>query len=147
MLKNRTSTILRTGRVSADVSWDPSKPMADGGRGKRRAGAPEPFAFRGGRDNDAALVAAERECQELLARADAQLKTDAAGMEPILDEIGKRAATICNMPPSTLIGAAVKLRMAIHPELGIEEDESSEIVSALRQILALVEREIGHTGL
>jgi hypothetical protein len=93
--------------------------------------------------NDAVLAVAERECQELLARADAQRKIDAADavIEPILDAIGKRAETICNTPPSTLIGASVKLRMALHPELGIEEDESSEIMIALRQVLALIERE------
>ena len=106
-------------------------------------------AFRDRQDNDAVLLAAERECQELLARADAQLKTDAANnsTEPLWDEIGKQAETVHNTPPSTLIGAAVKLRMALHPELGIEEDESSENVIALRQILALIEREIGQAGL
>ncbi len=105
--------------------------------------ARDPFAFGGTQDNDAVLLAAEREWLESLARADAQLKIDAADMEPILDEIGKQAGTIHKTPPSTLIGAAVKLRVALHPELGIEEDESSEIVIALRQVLALIEREIG----
>ena len=64
-------------------------------------------------------------------------------MEPIWDEIGKRAATIYKTSPSTLIGGAVKLRMLVHPERGIEEDESSETMVALRQVLALVDREIG----
>jgi hypothetical protein len=103
---------------------------------------PELFALRGRQDNDAVLLAAEREYQLL-----AQLKIDPADTDPILDEIGKRAGTIYNTPPSTLIGAAVKLRMVLHPELGIEEDESSEIVIALREVLALVEREIGQAGL
>jgi hypothetical protein len=131
------------------VSGAARKPVAGGGQGRRRVGAPQPLVPHGGQDNDAVLAAAERECQELLARADAQRKTDAADrfMEPILDEIGKRAGTICNTPPSTLIGASVKLRMALHPELGIEEDESSEVMIALRQVLALIERETGQAGL
>jgi hypothetical protein len=147
MLRHRASPIRGTGRGSGDVPWVARKPVAGGGRGRRRVGAPAPFALRRGR-NDAILVAAERKCRELLARADAQLKINAAQRfrEPTLNEIAKRVGTIYNTPPSTLIGAAVKLRMAIHPELGTEEDEGSEIVIALRQVLALVEREIAQTG-
>ena len=87
---HRASTIPSTGRGSGDGSWAARKPVADGRRGRGRAGTPKRLALRGGQDNDAVvLVAAERECQELLARVDARLKTDAADMEPILGEIGK----------------------------------------------------------
>jgi hypothetical protein len=111
--------------------------------------ARDPFAFRGAPDNDAMLLAAERELLESLARADAQRKTDGRDrfMEPILEEIGKQVGTVYKTPPSTLVGVAVKLRTAIHPELGIEEDQNSEIVIALRQVLALIDREIGWAGL
>jgi hypothetical protein len=143
---NDKASIMPAARTGASAIA--GKPVAGGRRGRCRMSAPDPFASGGTPDNDAVLLAAEREWLEWLSRADAQLKIDAADgfMEPLWHEIGKRAETICNTPPSTLIGAAVKLRMALHPELGIEEDQSSEIVIALRQVLALIEREIGQAG-
>jgi hypothetical protein len=101
-----------------------------------------PFTLGGEQDNDARLLEAERELLEWLARADAQRKVDASDrfMEPIWDEIGKWAETIYKTPASTLMGAAVKLRAVIHPDVGIEEDADSENLRALREVLALVDR-------
>ena len=105
----------------------------------------DPFPWLCGHDSDAVLLDAERELAEWLARADAQRKLGASNsaMEPLYDEIGKRAETIYNTPPSTLLGAVVKLRTMTHPDVGIGDDEDSENVLALRQLLALIEREIG----
>lgn len=107
--------------------------------------AVDPFSRGCKQDSDAVLLDAERELVEWLARADAQQKLDASSgaMEPLYDEIGKRAETIYNTPPSTLIGAVVKLRTMAHPDVGIGDDEDSDNVIALRQLLALIEREIG----
>jgi hypothetical protein len=111
--------------------------------------APDPFTLGGEQDHDTKLLDAERELLERLARADAQRKVDASNsfMEPIWDEIGKWAETIYKTPASTLMGAAVKLRTVIHLDVGIEEDEASENLRALREVLALVDREINRTGL
>jgi hypothetical protein len=103
--------------------------------------ASDPFSF-GGEQDDNKLLAAERELLKWLARADAQKKIDASNrfMEPIWDEIGKWAETIYKTPASTLIGAAVKLRAVLHPDIGIEDDEASEDLRALREVLLLVDR-------
>ncbi len=98
--------------------------------------------------NEAMLLAAESELEEWLARAESQRKIDASPklMEPMWDEVAKRAAIICKTPPSTLIAAAVKLRTVIHPDLGIEEEADSENMLALRQVLAFVNQRIVRRG-
>jgi hypothetical protein len=108
-----------------------------------------PFALGGAQDTDAILLAAEKEWLEYLARAETQLKIGSAdsSIEPLWQEIGIRSETICNTPPSSMAGAAVKLRVALHPELGIEEDQRSEVIIALRQVLAFIEREIDSADL
>ena len=93
-------------------------------------------------DNDTSLLIAERTVWESLARADvhSQLGAPESQIDRLLDEIGTAVAVIFNTSPATLNGAAVKLRMLLHPELGIDEDGGSEILTALRQILECVEK-------
>jgi len=93
----------------------------------------------GKKENDAALIAAERRVKECLAKADTQ---SGVSKESIFDEIGAQAHLIFNTPPDTLIGAAVKLQMLVHPELGVEDDRDSEVMIALRQVLDCIERSI-----
>ena len=102
------------------------------------------FAFGGLPGSDERLLTAEEALDHCLARAQVQQEIDAADrlMEPLLDEIGRIAETIHNTPPSTLVGAAVKLRLLLHPLLGIEDDESSELRIALQQILDCVEQSL-----
>jgi hypothetical protein len=106
--------------------------------------APDAFILSDEQDNDARLLDAECELLEWLARADAQRKVDASNsfMEPIWNEIGKWAETIHKTPVSTLIGAAVKLRAVLHPDVGIEDDADSENLRALREVLLLIDRAI-----
>jgi hypothetical protein len=94
--------------------------------------------------NEAMLLAAERDLKKWLARARAHQKIDASSesIEPMWDEVAKQVEFICKTPPSSLIAAAVKLRIVIHPELGIEEEENSENMLALRQVLALINHQI-----
>ena len=105
-----------------------------------------PFVFGGAQDNDAILLAAEREWLDGSRQCAAESRR---GGQVDGTDLGRNRETGGNNiqhAPSSLTGAAVKLRMAIHPELGIEEGGSSEIVIALRQVLTLIEREIGLTG-
>jgi hypothetical protein len=104
----------------------------------------DPFSRGGWQESDAVLLAAESGLQESLAQVDAQSETGLPNSvtEPLWNEVGAQAHIIFNTPPRTLIGAGVKLRMLIHPELGIEEDKDSDVMVALRQVLDCVERSV-----
>jgi hypothetical protein len=104
----------------------------------------DPFGHGGWQESDAVLLAAESGLRERLAQIDAQSETGLSNSitEPLWNEVGAQAHIIFNTPPRTLIGAGVKLRMLIHPELGIEDDKDSDVMVALRQVLDWVERSV-----
>ena len=98
---------------------------------------------------DQALFAAEKRCVELMDEM-AAIRSAHEAREPItaaledelitpLDEARLAAErVIFETMPETLAGAAVKLRLLAHPDRGIDATEKE--ITALRQVLALVEQ-------
>jgi len=100
-----------------------------------------PFA-----STDAGLIAAE---QEIAALRKKQADLRAAGDDGDHDEIGDRAMAletwIAQTAPDTMIGAAVKLRR-LADESGLEAGAGHGDVESVRQVLAVVERELASGG-
>lgn len=83
---------------------------------------------------DAVLLLAEQRLADLLRQADS-----ADSLNP---EIWETYRLISRTPPATLVGAAVKLRLLLDPDLGPAANKASDDdMISLRQIADLVERQ------
>jgi hypothetical protein len=97
------------------------------------------------RGKDAAFLHAEAKLKALLQALDpaTERHTDAEAGERLIDEACVTYHWIRKTAPESLVGAAVKLRTLLHPELGIEfAFHPDDDPDALRQVLAVVEREL-----
>ncbi|MGA8549020.1 MAG: hypothetical protein WB678_02165 [Stellaceae bacterium] len=91
---------------------------------------------------DADLLAAEREIAALRAQSDAfRAAGDHQDHDELWNQIWELEKKIAATPPTTLIGAAVKLRWLADPNLGIEAGPTDEDPDSIRQVLDLIERE------
>jgi hypothetical protein len=100
-------------------------------------------------EGDAGLSEAERRIGALLALEKLQLAEhpeDDAPWQASFDRACELDETIATSEPQTLAGAAVKLRRLLDPELGLEAGDRESDVPSLRQVLALIEREIAAKG-
>jgi hypothetical protein len=90
---------------------------------------------------DAALIEAETQIALALRRVDAMPEGEASA------ELDMKAARldrfIATRPPTTLAGAAVKLRRLLDPETGITIGRNEFDIIALAQVLALLHRLAG----
>jgi hypothetical protein len=88
-------------------------------------------------NSDADFLAVERQMSDLLRQRDA-LRDD----DRLLDLYWGLYSIVAKTKPKGLPAAAVKLRLLLDPELGMEIGERAEDYISLRQILATVEHEI-----
>lgn len=87
---------------------------------------------------DAVLLQAEREVVVLLDRIRSDYSNPAC--DAMLDRVFALDKTIAQTPPTSLAGAAAKLRRLLDPELGIATGEGVGDVESLTQVLAVVEQ-------
>jgi hypothetical protein len=88
-------------------------------------------------DSDDDFLAIEREMDDLFWQWDACREDDR-----LLDQYWGLYSIVAKTKPKWLAGAAVKLRLLLHPDLGMQIGERAEDYSALRQILDIIEHEI-----
>jgi hypothetical protein len=89
---------------------------------------------------DAVLIAAERQIAVLRAELFDDPDDDA------YDPVWELEDVIACTPAATLIGAAVKLRRLLDPDLGLETGAKEHDVESLQHVLDVVERELGRTA-
>lgn len=94
-----------------------------------------------GSARDAGLIDAEAEIARLLDRA-GRMPSDEASAA-LLFEVDRLDRAIATTPPRTLGGAAVKLRRLLDPETGMAVGANPSEITALAQVLALLERRAG----
>jgi hypothetical protein len=110
-----------------------------------------------GAGDDATLFAAERRVTELLAqKGTLQAAAESAGsytaefedtvIEPLTDEQFALEGVIAQTPAATLLGATVKLRWLAKEILVTIGDEDDIASVCCRQVLALIERELGQAA-
>jgi hypothetical protein len=95
---------------------------------------------------DAAFLRAEAKLRALLNALDhaTERHTDEGTGERLIDDACATYHWIRKTAPESLVGAAVKLRTLLHQELGMEfAFHPDDDPNALRQVLAVVERELG----
>ena len=88
-------------------------------------------------DSDDDFLAIEREMNDLSWHWYARRKDDR-----LLDQYWGLYSIVAKTNPTGLVSAAVKLRLLLHPDLGMEIGERAEDYIALRQILGTLEHEI-----
>jgi hypothetical protein len=88
-------------------------------------------------DSDDDFLAIEREMNDLSWHWYARRKDDR-----LLDQYWGLYSIVAKTNPTGLTSAAVKLRLLLHPDLGMEIGERAEDYIALRQILGTLEHEI-----
>ena len=97
----------------------------------------DPFALARAEGGDAVLLLAEQRLADLLRQADSADSADS--LNP---EIWETYRLISRTPPATLVGAAVKLRLLLDPDLGPAAGKASDDdIISLQQIVDLVERQ------
>jgi hypothetical protein len=107
--------------------------------------------------DDATLLAAERRVAELLAqKGSLQAAAETAGsytaefedtiIEPLSDEQFALQDLIAQTPAATRLGATVKLRWLAHEIVIMTGDEDDIAGVCCRQVLALIERELGQAA-
>jgi hypothetical protein len=97
------------------------------------------------RENDADFIAAEAKLAHLLKALDRIAKrgpSEGPG-ERLIDEACATFDWIRRTEPHSLVGAAVKLRTLLHPEVGIEfAFHPDDDPGTLRQVLNVIDREL-----
>lgn len=93
---------------------------------------------------DAALIAADRKFRSVLDEVNALNEAGASEAEtdPIYAGLFEQQTIVEETAPTTLAGAAIKLRLLLHPDFGlwaVSEPERQRLT--LQQILAVIERE------
>jgi hypothetical protein len=93
---------------------------------------------------DGALFATEREITTLRARAAALAAAGDRGDHPeISDRVWQLEEEIATTAPTSLAGAAVKLRRLADPDVGIEAGPTADDPGSIRQVLEVVESLLG----
>lgn len=89
--------------------------------------------------DDAFLIAAEQQLEDLWARADQAYETegDDAG-DPIMYQAHALVDRIVATPSQSLDGAAVKLRIILHPTMGLPDAERTSHVPLLEDVQAVI---------
>jgi hypothetical protein len=91
---------------------------------------------------DLALLAAEQEFRQLERRM-AELRDAGADEDEVITPLFLQwmdvMDAIAKTPPKTIGGCAVKLRILLHPEVGIETNDEHDIPS-LKQVLDFLSR-------
>lgn len=98
------------------------------------------------RANDAAFLHAETKLRVLLKALDrtTEQHADEGTGERLIDDACATYHWIRKTAPESLVGAAVKLRTLLDQEIGMEfAFHPDDDPNALRQVLAVVERELG----
>jgi hypothetical protein len=88
-------------------------------------------------DSDADFLAVERQMDDLFRRWDERREDDR-----LLDLYWGLYSIVAKTKPKGLTGVAVKLRLLLDPNLGMETGERAEDYISLRQILATIQHEI-----
>ena len=65
---------------------------------------------------------------------------------PDEDEVWAAYKIISRTPPASLLGAGVKLRLLLDPELGLGPKTTADDLISLRQVALLVERLVRRVG-
>jgi hypothetical protein len=101
------------------------------------------FKARAAQSADAALVRAETRVINLLALLTLMSETERlAGAEHrVIDDLCATVEWIRNAEPESLLGAAVKLRVLLHPEIADAHSPDDDRAS-LRQVLGALEKEL-----
>jgi hypothetical protein len=122
---------------------------------ERRPGTMRPISITAKRANashhacvqDVAFLQAEAKLRALMKALDraAERHNDVGTGARLIDDACATYHWIRKTAPESLVGAAVKLRTLLHPELGMEFTfHPDDDPNALLQVLAIVERELGH---
>lgn len=95
----------------------------------------------GGQQDDAALRDAERRLASLRQERDAIPPEEGDRYSEMTDRIFEAYKTISRTAPTTLAGAAIKLRLLLDRHLGIDVEMSHDDFKSLEQISEFVEHE------
>jgi hypothetical protein len=94
-------------------------------------------------DIDAALLRAEAKVVNLLVSLACLDEPDLPASEHrLIDELCATIEWIRTTEPQSLVGAAVKLRVLLHPDLGTGPQSPEETALPLRQVLKVIEGEL-----
>ena len=97
----------------------------------------DPFALARA-EGDVELLAAEQSLTALHQERE-QCTDDAGRREALSDELWRVHKQICQTAPTTMAGAAVKLRLLVHPNLGLDAlDISEDDWVSLNQVVEFV---------
>jgi len=105
----------------------------------------DPFAFAGQSGGDAELVRAERRLRDILPLWEREPLSDEEA-DALSHRMYEQIEIINNTAPTTLFGAAIKLRVLADPDHGMEAGDREDDWISLRQVRDFIEREVaaGH---